>query len=418
MRGSSNTIECGYCGKTIEYLNARMSGSQGKLVCFNCDKVPSIPKPPVDPLYGFPIEDFTPPYAIPIHPRPNSKSNFLNQRVGQAFNPQIMNTPSPVRYRSPSPLLPDLHPLTRTTSLLSPIPNTPIQPSPIHSPTPNSPESMEIIPIAEALAAFGLGAMSPGLRKSTPEEAIDLDALMDHELERIGPYTPSQQSYRAKSRSPRVTYQSPGRNRSPQPSTSSGMPGLNTTKLGLPPHYHGSDSDIDNPLPMKSPETLKGYLTNFHDCDNTHCKSITHHPTRRKTLKTKAERTKVIRNRISGIECSVEGCNHSFVSIKSLWRHQDIVHRKIKPFKCTTCGKDFARSDALTVHKRTHTGEKPYQCTTCGKGFAHNSTLTVHNRSHTGEKPFTCNICDKGFVRNRDLKNHNRIHTVETPFKC
>ncbi|KAF5331476.1 hypothetical protein D9758_015497 [Tetrapyrgos nigripes] len=47
------------------------------------------------------------------------------------------------------------------------------------------------------------------------------------------------------------------------------------------------------------------------------------------------------------------------------------------------CGKSFAITGALTIHKRTHNGHKPFKCTFCERAFAESSNLSKHLRTHT-----------------------------------
>ncbi|KFP25048.1 Krueppel-like factor 9, partial [Colius striatus] len=44
------------------------------------------------------------------------------------------------------------------------------------------------------------------------------------------------------------------------------------------------------------------------------------------------------------------------------------------------CLKKFSRSDELTRHYRTHTGEKQFRCPLCEKRFMRSDHLTKHAR--------------------------------------
>ncbi|KAK1338627.1 hypothetical protein QTO34_019281 [Cnephaeus nilssonii] len=72
-----------------------------------------------------------------------------------------------------------------------------------------------------------------------------------------------------------------------------------------------------------------------------------------------------------------------------------LSHTGEKPYKCSECGKSFARSISLQGHQRLHTGERPYECHECGKSFTWSSALHCHQRVHTGEEPYKCNECGK-----------------------
>lgn len=61
-----------------------------------------------------------------------------------------------------------------------------------------------------------------------------------------------------------------------------------------------------------------------------------------------------------------------------------------KPFGCSWdgCDKKFARSDELSRHRRTHTGEKKFACPACDRRFMRSDHLTKHARRHmTTKKP-------------------------------
>lgn len=62
-----------------------------------------------------------------------------------------------------------------------------------------------------------------------------------------------------------------------------------------------------------------------------------------------------------------------------------------KPFSChwDGCDKRFARSDELSRHRRTHTGEKKFVCSVCERRFMRSDHLTKHTRRHMNTKRAT-----------------------------
>jgi len=87
-------------------------------------------------------------------------------------------------------------------------------------------------------------------------------------------------------------------------------------------------------------------------------------------------------------------------------------------YMCKKCGIRCQSSNALEVHKRSHSGKKPFKCTVCKKRFITSSHLVQHNRIHSGEKPFKCQMCDKVFMQSGERNNHMLLHTGEKPHKC
>lgn len=64
-----------------------------------------------------------------------------------------------------------------------------------------------------------------------------------------------------------------------------------------------------------------------------------------------------------------------------------------RPYACPVenCPRRFSRSDELTRHMRTHTGQKPFQCRICMRNFSRSDHLTTHIRTHTGK--CHCLVC-------------------------
>lgn len=57
-------------------------------------------------------------------------------------------------------------------------------------------------------------------------------------------------------------------------------------------------------------------------------------------------------------------------------------------------------------------GEKPFSCSwqNCDKTFARSDELSRHRRTHTGEKKHICPVCQKAFMRSDHLSKHHKLH--------
>ncbi|KAF9887511.1 zinc-finger protein [Aspergillus nanangensis] len=116
----------------------------------------------------------------------------------------------------------------------------------------------------------------------------------------------------------------------------------------------------------------------------------------------------------TGYYCCWEGCHRPDepFSQKSKLQGHFLTHSNYKNFKCSVCGKFFARQATLERHERSHRGEKPYKCSECGKSFTDSSELKTHSRTHTGEKPFRCTYpgCNFQTGDSSNMSSHRLTH--------
>uniref|UniRef100_A0AC34FAV7 Uncharacterized protein n=1 Tax=Panagrolaimus sp. ES5 TaxID=591445 RepID=A0AC34FAV7_9BILA len=93
---------------------------------------------------------------------------------------------------------------------------------------------------------------------------------------------------------------------------------------------------------------------------------------------------------------------------------------KILRYKCPLCS--FASTNRGTIRKHLrciHTHETPYSCPQCFMTFKIQSNLARHLRSHSQIKPYKCKSCGSEYADKKNMDAHIfREHLKREPFRC
>ena len=184
---------------------------------------------------------------------------------------------------------------------------------------------------------------------------------------------------------------------------------------------------------------LKNHVTYIHESSGKVCCDICAKSFKRKssllTHKCKHQNTengkivigkrnlkkKLMRENKPKFECELCPKVFSFKDNKA--RHVISIHEKKARWKCDVCDKPFIYRNVFNDHVKEHFGDerklKPFQCKICSKNFPQKSKLQDHIDSAHDHKRFRCEFCNKELMRKSCLKKHlNSIHGPTKRLQC
>ncbi|KFB39820.1 zinc finger protein 358 [Anopheles sinensis] len=109
-------------------------------------------------------------------------------------------------------------------------------------------------------------------------------------------------------------------------------------------------------------------------------------------------------------------CNKHFRSYNNLKVHEPI-HTGLKAFICEACGKSFTGQTNLWQHRLTHSELRQFRCNQCPKVFKRRGGLSQHVRSfHMKIKPYRCATCGYEYALKADMTRcrHSKLKDLES----
>ncbi|XP_058820652.1 transcription factor grauzone-like [Topomyia yanbarensis] len=103
-------------------------------------------------------------------------------------------------------------------------------------------------------------------------------------------------------------------------------------------------------------------------------------------------------------------CDRRFGKRQRLYEHC-LRHLNPDHFKCDICGKTYADSSGLQIHKwwiHTPVSERPFKCDICGAAFVKDYLLKQHTNWHVNKERKThfCEQCNKAYSNSQQLRAH------------
>ncbi|XP_021697749.1 zinc finger protein 62 [Aedes aegypti] len=120
---------------------------------------------------------------------------------------------------------------------------------------------------------------------------------------------------------------------------------------------------------------------------------------------------------------SVICCDKKFGKRQRLYEHC-LRHLNPDHFKCDICGKTYADSSGLQIHKwwiHTPISERPFKCDICGAAFVKDYLLKQHTKWHVNKERKThfCEICNRAYSNSVQLKAHQqKKHGASCDWVC